>query len=280
MQQVTASITAMLQAITTLGAVVILVPQHLHFLPRLVENINQSSPRFHDVVVVASGFPMLLKKKLKRVVRQINVPTRITFTSLGSAGRNRNAGSILSSAELVAFLDADDYYAPIRNSIALKLFAETKFDLLYHGFIPFENLQDLPSNIFPRETESVAGFVSSEHLFETTFPSGFRDRESELEGRAQSTNLIVPQEFGAFEIHHAHLICRTEVARSIRFHEIFGMRNEDGVFARDALERGLRIVCSPMVLSGYQQGARAKPKRRRHLTQKWTLFRKTRGREL
>lgn len=244
-----------------LGAVVILVPQHFHFLARLVENINESQPPFHDVVIVASGFPLSLRPKLKRLVGKINVPTKVMFTELGSAGQNRNAGSMASSAELVAFLDADDYFAPDRNSIALEVFNKTHFDLFYHSFLPFENFQDLREIAFPSDAGSVEDLVFSESLFETTFPNDHRDRKEELAGRAQSTNLIVPNEFGAFQIHHAHVICRAEVARRIRFHEIFGMRNEDGVFGRDALQMGLKIVCSPLILSGYQQGARAKPRK-------------------
>lgn len=243
----------------TLSAVVIVVPQHERFLKRLLRNLNVTRQRFDEVIVVASGFGHSIARVRKLV--SLEYPSAIVLPRpLGSAGSNRNAGVRVASSELVAFLDADDAYALERNEMIRGVFAETKADYFIHSFMPFTDYQSVFSRLENVRSFEAKELLSNDDLLAYTFPEGYRDRSVEISGTAQTTNLMWSREAQSFEVHHAHCTVRRDVFESLEFHEVFGVRNEDGVFARDVLEAGFRVLVSSAVLSGYQQGARAKPR--------------------
>lgn len=249
----------------SLSAVVVLVPQHLKFVARLLRNLNQAHPQFDEVVVVASGLSWREKREIIRELSQITVPLTVEFPKLGSAGANRNIGARSASGDLLAFLDADDLYAPGRNEVIRRAYLDTGFDIFLHSFVDFCEEVDL-SEQFSDPTEFDSSKTYDQRILsQLTFPDGERNRELEVSGNAPSTNLIIPQESNSFAVHHAHVVAKRGVALQTRFHEYFGVRNEDGVFARDVLFHGGKVIVCPLVLSGYQQGARAKPRPKQSL---------------
>lgn len=243
----------------SLAAVVILVPQHLRFLNRLVLNLNQAAPSFEEVIVVASGFSLRQRHVVRKTLSFLQAECTVLFPKLGSAGQNRNLGARKASTDLVSFLDADDLYAPDRNQIIKTTFLNTKFDIFLHSFVPFYEESELAGKLDQATTRGSI-LVDEKDLLVSTFPEGRRDRERELSGKSPSTNLISALLHPRFPTHHAHVTASRDVLQKIQFHEIFGMRNEDGIFARDVLHSGGHVVVSSLTLSGYQQGARAKPR--------------------
>lgn len=245
----------------SLAGVVILVPQHLRFLPRLVANLNESSPAFDELIVVASGFRLSQRRIVQKILKTLHAEHAVIFSRLGSAGRNRNLGSKRATAELVSFLDADDIYAPDRNSVIKATYSEENWDIFLHSFVPFDEVWEIEGKLNSRSSEG-AILVDEKDLLESTFPGGRRDRANELSGRAPTTNLVSKALHPQFPTHHAHVTASRKILETTQFHEVFGMRNEDGIFARDVLQAGGHVVVSSLVLSGYQQGARAKPRQR------------------
>lgn len=114
---------------------------------------------------------------------------------------------------------------------------------------------------FPEPPRDFGEFaiIDESSLSEATLLRSPRNRDLELKGETETTNLLFNNPSEAFEVHHAHAIVRREAVGDIRYHEEFGIRNEDGVFARDMLEAGKKILLTPFVLSAYRHGARAKP---------------------
>lgn len=246
---------------TTLSAVISLVPAHLRFLDSLLSNLLSSTHPFSEVIIVASGFGRRVRSLESISGRLPFENMKLVQCSLQSAGANRNLGWKHATAELVAFLDADDLYHPLRNSIAAKSFQNQQFDLFLNSFVPFQTEGEVQRhlNSDPRGSEQT---FSSIDFFHGTLVERARDRVAEISGTATSTVLEFTNKQATFPIHHAHAIVRNTLKKDFRFHEIFGMRNEDSIFVRDILESGADIVVSAQQLSFYRQGFRAKPKKR------------------
>lgn len=238
----------------SIAAVVVLVPNHLKFLPALIDNLNQAKPAFSHLLIVASGFTS--RRGVLRIATQSQSPrVSVYFSALGSAGRNRNYAWDIVSEDLTCFLDGDDLYAPHRNSVILSVFEETQCDLFLHGFDEFSDSSAAHPKWPKPQLTSQGDLVFSDQLS----VQKDRNRGEELRGKTPSTNLVFVDPKLEFPVHHAHVTVLTEVGKAVRFHEVFGVRNEDGVFAQDVLEQGGKIVLSRRKLSLYRQGARAKP---------------------
>lgn len=245
----------------SLAGVVILVPQHLKFLRRLVSNLNESTPPFEELIVVASGFRLSQHRVVRKILKSLHTEYVVLFPRLGSAGRNRNLGAKRATKDLVSFLDADDLYAHHRNSVIKTTYLQENWDIFLHSFVPFHDAQEIEGKLSSRDTQRALQ-VDEKDLLESTFPQGIRDRGEELSGQAPTTNLVSKTLHPMFPTHHAHVTASRKVLKTTLFHEVFGMRNEDGIFARDVLQAGGHVVVTSLVLSGYQQGARAKPRQR------------------
>lgn len=178
------------------------------------------------------------------------------FCPLGSAGRNRNRAWEILEEDIICFLDGDDLYAPHRNSVIQSVFESTGCDLFLHGFTEFHDSDPPPSFSRFAGSDSQVDLVLSHQL--STQPA--RNREAELQGKTPSTNLVFVDPERGFAVHHAHITVRATMGQKVRFHEVFGIRNEDGVFAQDVLESGGKVTLSSERLSLYRQGARAKPR--------------------
>lgn len=239
---------------SSIAAVVVLVPNHLRFLPALIDNLNEAQPPFTHLVIVASGFTSR-REVLRSAIKSDCPRVTVLFSQLASAGKNRNFAWDLVSEDIICFLDGDDLYAPHRNSVILSVFEKTQCDLFLHGFEEFnDSTAVLPKWSKPQLT-SEHELVHSEQLS----VQENRNRQAELRGETSSTNLVFVEPQQEFPVHHAHVTVRAEVGKTVRFHEVFGVRNEDGVFAQDVLAQGGRVVLSQQRLSLYRQGARAKP---------------------
>jgi len=240
-----------------ISAVIITVPQHEKFLAGLVENINLATPTFHQVVLVASGFGPHRRKVIAEAKKIGSEETIVHFSPLGSAGANRNAGWQFIKGDIVCFLDADDLYAPERNLAIQKLHQAGAFDLFLHAFSSFDSDSETDLSFNGAEDFDLSRIATGGDLVSREG----RDRNSELRGKTESTNILFADPTKKFSVHHAHLVVKNALRSEFQFHEVFGVRNEDGVFAQDVLDAGLQVVLSPAVLSGYRQGERAKPQR-------------------
>lgn len=238
----------------SIAGVVVLVPTHLRFLPNLIDNLNQAQPAFSHLLIVASGFAS--RREVLRIAKRCQSPrVSVYFSELGSAGKNRNCAWDIISEDLICFLDGDDLFAPDRNSVILSVFESTQCDLFLHGYDEFSDANSTSPGWPHPQVISQADLVLSDQL--STQPE--RDRGNELRGKAPSTNLVFVDPKQGFPVHHAHATVRTKIGKTVKFHEVFGVRNEDGVFAQDVLEQGGKVALSQQKLSLYRQGARAKP---------------------
>lgn len=239
---------------TSVSAIIVAVPSHLIFLQALIKEIRFACTEISEIIVIASGCQRI---DVDRAVG--SSLAKVVMAPLQSAGANRNIGLDLSVSELVFFHDADDHYSAHRIGTAISLYETHEFDLLLHGFMPFSHGDSPPP--FPEPPEDIGAIkvVRESSLAEATLHRNPRNRDLELKGETETTNLLFNNPSEAFEVHHAHAIVRREAVGDIRYHEEFGIRNEDGVFARDMLEAGKKILLTPFVLSAYRHGARAKP---------------------
>lgn len=243
---------------TQIAAVVIVVPAHERFLPSLISNLNLAEPRFDQVVIVASGFGGNHRSLLDTARGILSKQVLVHFRPLGSAGANRNAGWEFSSGDFTCFLDADDLYAPERNTVIRRLHEEIGFDLFLHGFSSFDSSSEASVGFSASSEVQGRELVSSSGLT----PRANRNRVEELRGNTDSTNIQFAEGTSRFEVHHAHAVVNNRLRGKAAFHEVFGVRNEDGVFAQDLLESGCDVLLSPAILSAYRQGARAKPRKK------------------
>ena len=246
---------------TTMSAVIPVVPAHIQFLGPLLVELHELPSCFDEIIVVASGFDDTPIHKIGRILPRSTAGTAVIRAPLQSAGANRNLGLSQSNSDLVFFLDADDRYSPHRIKFSVEMLRTYEYDLLLHGFFSFVHGFNPPP--FPEPPDDIREIkvATENYLREATLFRTPRNRPSELKGETESTNLLFNDQAEAFEVHHAHAIVRREAVGDIRYHEEFGIRNEDGVFARDMLEAGKKVLLTPFVLSAYRQGARAKPRK-------------------
>ena len=82
-----------------------------HFLPDAIESVLGQSYRHLEIVVVDDGST---DETAAVVRRYAHLGVRYARRAHGGAGRARNTGLEITSAPLVAFLDADDAWLPDR----------------------------------------------------------------------------------------------------------------------------------------------------------------------
>ena len=243
------------------SAVVVAVPQHIQFLPDLITELSSGVGAFGEIILVLSGFDDAPKADAQFSLPSLSEHLRVIHQPLQSAGANRNVGLSHARRDLVFFHDADDLYSRHRMRTALAVFQKHRFDLMLHGFVSFQHGSSTPS--FPEPPDDIGKIkvVGERALYSATILESSRERARELKGETESTNILFNDPFETFEVHHAHAILRRDAVGDIRYHEEFGIRNEDGVFARDMLEAGKKVLLTPFVLSAYRHGARAKPRK-------------------
>ncbi|MEG0362562.1 MAG: glycosyltransferase family A protein [Aurantimicrobium sp.] len=237
-----------------ISAVVICARQHFVFLPRLLNNLEKMTVQFDEIILVCSNFNVRQKFSSVSIINshsELNI--KKIFVGKGSAGKNRNIGWKFADGDLTCFLDADDTYSPFRNKFLLERYSLEPFDLLLHSY----KIVDTQDHEFISFEELRYEVFRNEDLYQNTFPQDKRDKSRELELPLVDTNLRLPLNMSQFEFSHGHLTVSRKVRGLIKFHELAALRNEDGVFARDALESGLRIQICSAILSNYSQGTSA-----------------------
>jgi hypothetical protein len=232
--------------------VVILVPAHLRFLFGLIRNLNAATKPFDEFVIVASGFKTIGRAFVSLLALTLRGGSvRMLFPGYGSAGQNRNLGMDVATSELICFLDIDDFYGTDRTRLIADLYSQRRFDVCYHSYERFRGLP-IAVELFQGTSLLHVDWLENADLR----PIGNRSRALELKGLGTSTNLRVRNPEKEFPIHHAHVTVRRQVIFDVglRFHEVAGVPNEDGVFANDALEAKLIIFVSCAPLSLYREG--------------------------
>jgi len=241
------------QSAVTLAAVVPLIEHHVRFFKPLIANLELQTKGFDQIIVVASGLRRSSLEMIEATLRSsaYSGSYQIVSNSLSPSGKNRNVGAQASGTELIAFLDADDAYHPLRNEAVLDTYRRTSFDaLVVRAFaLPESTLFAWNSNL------DVADLVSNhliypQEIFDHTF-SGGRARHKEMLG-APSVLLVGAERTKSGVLAHGHLVVRRELFLSLKQHEQSFPRNEDSVFARDILWSGNNLFSLNLALSHYR----------------------------
>ncbi len=231
----------------TIGAVIPIIPAHKKYLPSLLRNIQMMDRQFDSVVVVASGFSrkqFLSLRHASDFAREFQV--KFLRVGPGSAGKNRNIGWANIDTKYICFLDADDSYPLDRTRIIEKIMVTHSLDALVHAFSELNDTTEME----PKRHEDFV-LVRERELFHATFDGKPRERDREIaEPNWEST--IKTDAVDGFAVHHGHLTIRRDLPRDLRFHEYTEHRNEDSVFVRDLVWRGLRTGALSWSLSNYR----------------------------
>lgn len=241
------------KGVVSLAAVVPLVEQHVKFFPHLITNLEIHTQRFDEVIVVASG---LSDSSLEIAVETLRVSSYSNSCQVVSnphfpSGKNRNIGARASSADLIAFLDADDSYHPLRNEFVLDTYGRTHFDALVMRALTTPESAVFEWNSNFEVGNSIPNYlIYPQEIFDNTF-SGGRKRHKEMLGSTSILSIGSAQtELGM--LHHGHLVVRRDVFLSLKQHEQSFPRNEDSVFARDILWSGKNLFILNLALSHYR----------------------------
>jgi glycosyltransferase involved in cell wall biosynthesis len=168
------------------SVIIPVIPKHLKYVSIALSDLSMQTALNDEVIVVASGFsPWGIRRLKKRVRPFLSLNVIVLKTALGPAGRNRNLGADCARGDLVMFLDVDDRFLPWRNERILDAFQAEKFDALVHLAEPSPQPESAyHANIGQfREDRPMGEIVSKADLFSATFPTGARNRDSELEDR-------------------------------------------------------------------------------------------------
>ena len=226
--------------------VVPIVPKDHKYLSRLLREIQHSRRIPARVIIAASSQSESSIAELSKIVESRNFDFQVSVeATAGSrlAGENRNVGWTKVTAPFVAFCDADDSYSWNRLYRVSELIKRYSPDLITHSYSFQAPRLWL---LFRFRNSKLASF---EDLHCATFPRGFRNRDLEI-GEDGKTNLVLPAIFGPrARIHHAHTVVRSDAP--IRFSS--KVRCEDGVFCRDMVYQGFKVIYTTERLSNYER---------------------------
>ena len=235
-----------------LAGIIIVTQPHIIHLEAVLEDLENQSEPFSEIIVVASGLDEAGENAVSAFVKAVQaVPVKTEFVSLGSAGKNRNAAikAVSEDIDLMLFHDADDRYSRHRNSSIVREYAKQTFDALVHLYVPTNETDSKRaiSDLNQARGANEPMRIMSAEIYGATFPGGERDRRGESLGVVNSS-LSFPEPYEDLPVHHAHACIRKASLGDLRFHESFFPRNEDSLLLRDMLFRGLNVValCSPL----------------------------------
>lgn len=237
----------------TITGVVIAIPTHESYLSRVLEDIETQETPLDELILIASGkFATAIINEISGRLTGLPIPSKlITSKHLQSAGRNRNIGIASATSEYVMFFDADDRYSSSRVAAAKKQASKGSYDLLLHHSLLDTSGLDYVEVAKETSSRHAGAEWHSRALFEATFPTGHRDRLSEI-GGAETIIRCPEQCHPSLVLHHGHIVVRRDIVpRLARFHERSWPRNEDSLFDRDVLWNGGRVVVLEDPLSTY-----------------------------
>ena len=187
-------------------------------LDELISSIADQTLSAAEVVIsfTNSSYSQALRLRTSSLERLGPVPVRIVRSSdVYVQGKSRNNAALVSTAELISFVDADDKMHPERLEVIQGAFrGNENLTLLLHGFV---------------EDENASGWDSESMLSKMYTTVGKEEIcESEIRSRRQpNLDLLV---------HHAHVTVRRELFEKFRYDESPARhRIEDSVFVREVV---------------------------------------------
>jgi len=196
-----------------------------------------------EIIFAGSSQSEASARELKSVQKLFPEIVRIHLTpDKCTAGQNRNRGWDIARGEYVSFCDADDFYSPKRLEIICNEINRSGAELIIHDY-----LYQSPRTLL-KFTHGKYSVFESEELFQSTFPNGKRNRETEFGSNGESNITIPSRKRFHFRAHHGHATVKTSV--KIRYSDFpFA---EDGIFCRDLLYKGYKISYVSAKLSIYE----------------------------
>lgn len=134
-------------------------------LVRAVESVFAQSSPVQEIFVIADGSSEDTRKFLKAQFGALQHVKLIEIEHSGLPGVARKTGLSLTTAEWIAFLDADDVWLPDKMEKQLHRISETKADLVYGNAFRVENGE--LELLLPKE--SVPDFATTRNLIRGNF---------------------------------------------------------------------------------------------------------------
>jgi glycosyltransferase involved in cell wall biosynthesis len=138
----------------------VIIPNHNYgrYLAQAVESVLNQSYNNLELIVVNNGSTDNSLDVLKHYVGKIRL---IDQTNLGQSGA-RNSGLANATGDLIAFLDADDFWEPCKLAKQIDLISEST-QLVYCGIAPFEDLSlhNMPVRLPKYRGDCTRRFVDS-----------------------------------------------------------------------------------------------------------------------
>lgn len=124
-----------------IAKITVIIPNYnyAHYLDQAIQSVLDQSYQNIEIIVVNNGSTDNSLEVLSNFEGKIQV---IDQSNLGQSGA-RNSGLKNATGDFIAFLDADDYWAPTKLELQAKLINDST-QLVYCGILPFK---DLESNI-------------------------------------------------------------------------------------------------------------------------------------
>ena len=136
----------------------VIIPNYNYarYLDQSIQSVLEQSYDNLELIVVNNGSTdnsLEILEKYKHKIRLINQP------NLGQSGA-RNSGLSLASGELIAFLDADDFWEPTKLEMQSVLIHDDT-QLVYCGILPFKDSENENlSSVLPRYKGHCASYFT------------------------------------------------------------------------------------------------------------------------
>jgi glycosyltransferase involved in cell wall biosynthesis len=227
--------------------VVPIVPKDHKYLSRLLREFENSRRIPTNVILAASSQTEESLQQINKAISSLKLTFQVIIESTSGtrlAGENRNVGASRATSTYIAYCDADDSYSWNRLYRAAQVIDKEDPDLLIHSYSVLSPRFWLLFKLVKRD---IAG---TKDILEATFPDGTRDTELEIAGKSGMTNLKLPPRFGDnYRIVHGHTIAK----RSTPIKFTSKSRCEDGVFCRDFVFLGYKVIYLNEKLSNYNR---------------------------
>lgn len=215
----------------TIGVCIPCRARHIPLLKNVLTSIQKGT--VHPVVVSIS----ISEWDKMPELGSYDFGVRITLhKNAMNAAQNRNVAAkvIMSTVDIITFIDADDAMHPRRLEIIRDTISKHKVDGVAHDYHPIHSALDIDKwKVLPQKIQTLHGVL-------VKGPSGFG---------------LVPMIPGGGKIHHGHLSVLSTVLEKVTFREDDGaLLREDSLFASDLLDAEFRIAYIREPLTNYMGG--------------------------
>ena len=243
-----------------ISASIPVVPQHLGLFESLLANLEAIQPEFDELVFVFSGLNKAETDRALSLLSSLRLNSRAIHVPLLPLGVNRNLGWLETTGDVVCFLDADDLYSSDYRKVVQSRFEEFSPDVLLHSHIPFSTRKKTgdASRLFESKSNESFAWVESQELKEANELGLKRQRDIELRVEASASSLSLPDRWN-WPVHQGHASVLRSIISSVNYINERGMRNEDGIFAKDCLEAGLSVLVTNDRITAYSLNTSAIP---------------------